>query len=272
MPHFSILAVETATVTHNKFIVWASVHLAAALPTARRGTFVRIPLHEAARHGAIDVARLLLAAAPATATALTTHGSCPLHSAAATRSGGGSAVVELLLHAAPHTARVAAADGSWPLHYVFEPASARLLLSAAPEAAIAANRAGRTPLQCVLLYGLINVAACLLGAAPADSELAALKFNPAHFAHLAPEFAAAHMPLTTALWAQIPTPCPGIGRALPAAVACLPVQAHQVAQRLPEPDRQCLQLAALCLARQQRRLRIWLPGPVVDRILSFLFV
>ena len=45
------------------------------------------------------------------------------------------------------------------------------------------------------------------------------------------------------------SPCPGIERALPAALACSPGQAAQVAQRLPPATKARLRTAALCLGR-----------------------
>ena len=79
------------------------------------------------------------------------------------------------------------------------------------------------------------------------------------------------------MWKLLPAPgppCPGLGRALPAALACSDDQARQVVRRLPPAEAQRLRTFALCVARvqQQQHQPIWpfeLPPDIVRRILSF---
>ena len=66
----------------------------------------------------------------------------------------------------------------------------------------------------------------------------------------------------TSCWALAPAPCPGIGRALPAALACSPDQTAQMVQGLPRADRAHLRAGAVCLSRGG------LPGAVVSLILA----
>ena len=80
-------------------------------------------------------------------------------------------------------------------------------------------------------------------------------------------------PLTEEEWALLPAPCPGLGRALPAALAHSPAQARQVVQRLPAEDVARLRTAALALQRAQKRppgldCSVMLPSELVWRILA----
>ena len=59
-------------------------------------------------------------------------------------------------------------------------------------------------------------------------------------------------PLAEAEWFLVPAPCPGLGRALPAAVAHSTKLARCLVARLPEADAERLWVAALCLGRAQR--------------------
>ena len=98
---------------------------------------------------------------------------------------------------------------------------------------------------------------------------------------LLPDFIVSHLPLTAAQWALVPViPLPGLGRSLPAALASSVDQACQLVRRLPPADAQRLHTAALCLARQQRRMPLnseerhplwpeYLPPAAVERILSY---
>ncbi len=83
------------------------------------------------------------------------------------------------------------------------------------------------------------------------------------------DFIAAAPPLTAVHWACMPAPCPGLGRALPTALAQSHEQARQVVQRLPPADATRLRTFALVLVRLQRRLRMALPGDVAGRLLCF---
>lgn len=75
------------------------------------------------------------------------------------------------------------------------------------------------------------------------------------------------LPLSEACWAQVPAPCAGLERALPAALAHSEAQAAQLVARLPEEAKQRLRTAALALARQQRRWRVALPGSIVAQLM-----
>jgi hypothetical protein len=46
----------------------------------------------------------------------------------------------------------------------------------------------------------------------------------------------ARLPLAADEWALVPTPCPGLGRALPAALAHSAIQASTLVQHLPAAD------------------------------------
>ena len=92
----------------------------------------RLPLRWAAAGGHVAVARLLLQAAPAAATAPAVAGWLPIHWAVL---GGHEAMVRLLLEAAPATGTAATPLGRAPLRLALEQgqaAAARALLGAGP--------------------------------------------------------------------------------------------------------------------------------------------
>jgi hypothetical protein len=74
--------------------------------------------------------------------------------------------------------------------------------------------------------------------------------------------------LTEEQWAAVPSPCPGLGRALPAALDRSEAEARRIVQRLPGAEAQRLRVFALCLERSQRRLGIQLPSPLVGTLLA----
>jgi hypothetical protein len=78
----------------------------------------------------------------------------------------------------------------------------------------------------------------------------------------------ARLPLVDAEWQLVPTPCPGLGQALPAALACSPAQAGSLVQHVPTADAERLRVAALALARAQECSRLNLPSPLVWRMLA----
>ena len=242
------------------------------------------------------MARLLLEAAPAAAMQATAVGHLPLHLAS---DDGHADVVQLLLQAAPAAAMVAAAaDDGWgfaigaadpeydpahalPLHLAALRGHApvvRLLLAAAPQAAEAADSKGHTPLQLALARRNNGTVGALLGTGDASAVLRAVSSAVGGVQHgrdagqagpEAPTFlfadfllAPGRMPLAAADWALVPSPCPGIGRALPAALACSPAQAAQVVRRLRGAEKARLRTAALCLGR------CILPGPVAALVLA----
>ena len=111
-------------------------------------------------------------------------------------------------------------------------------------------------------------ARCLLDATPVEEGLREMvRAGPAARA-LWPFFVVRHCPLSREQWAQLPTPCPGLGRALPRMFGHSAEQARLLVQHLPPSDAEQLRCAALCLARLQRVLDQPLPGPIVGRIVS----
>ena len=144
----------------------------------------------------------------------------------------------------------------------------RALLEAAPHTAmVQADNDGPTPLECALFAEQphVKAARCLLTAGPADNVLAALwavAYEAAAAADeertstvlsLVADGVAAHTPLSDAEWAQVPTPCPGLGAALPIVLARSAAQAAHLVTHLPAEGARCLRTAALCLARAQRK-------------------
>ncbi len=196
-----------------------------------------LPLHTACQHGRIGLVAPLLAAAPAAATMHDARGWLPLHWAA--DKGHLGAVLQLLA-AAPHTA-TAATRGAMP---------------------------GVTPVQLAVNSGHPEVVAALLGACPTADAISALGAAGEAALPVLVNAIAAGPALTLRQWGLVPSPCPGLGRALPAALKHSHAQAAQVVSRLPEEDRQRLPAAALCLARLQRTLGLSLPKPAMERVLE----
>ena len=58
--------------------------------------------------------------------------------------------------------------------------------------------------------------------------------------------------LTPAEWQRVPSPCPGLGSALPAVLARSAGEAALLVRHLPGADRERLCAAALCLRRLQQ--------------------
>ena len=65
----------------------------------------------------------------------------------------------------------------------------------------------------------------------------------------------ARQPFTPAEWARVPTPCPGLGAALHAVLACSKAEAVALVRCLPAAERERLRIAALCIKRAERRRR-----------------
>lgn len=80
--------------------------------------------------------------------------------------------------------------------------------------------------------------------------------------------AATNWPLSPTEWAQVPSPCPGLARALPAVLQRSEAEAALLVARLPAADRQRLQAFALALNRAQQQMGIDLPAGAVRYILS----
>lgn len=154
----------------------------------------------------------------------------------------------------------------------------RLLLAAAPATALAQDRKdGHTPLDKALERQNSEAAGYLLTIIPAERGLSSLvrfqhNCRDAAFLHpLFVEFATARCPLPSQQWDQLPVPCAGLTRALPAALHLSHNQARMLVQHLPPADVAVLRTALLCLARQQRSCGVELPPPLVERILCTAF-
>lgn len=220
----------------------------AAAGTEVGGSF---PIHRAAGCGLLAVVQRLLQLAPETAVARRLfYKETPLHCAAASRY---AEVVKLLLAVAPHTALETAAK--WT--------GSRLPL----EDALLAARP-RTPWP-PDSPDHIEAARLLLAYTPVHRALPALAGggDPA-----LPLFAdlVSHWPLTAAQWQAIPSPCPGLARALPAVLARSEVEAAALVAHLPTADKARLRMAALCLHRSQQTMELPLPREVGQRILALV--
>lgn len=232
-----------------------------------------LPLHAGAKEGDEQMARLLLAAAPAAATASTVDGAVPLLFAAAY---GHERIVHELLKAAPAAAWSAADNGWLPLHAAAargHPGVVSKLLQAAPEAAAVRAVEGGTSLELALQVAHVSprfaeVARHLAAAGPANTALRALAAAGAPTLELFAGAVKAHLPLDAAQWALVPARCPGLGRALPAALDCSTHQAAQLVQRLPAGDAQRVRTSALCLVRAQRQSCTPLPQAIAGRLIA----
>lgn len=170
----------------------------------------------------------------------------------------------------------------------------RTVLEAAPRVALARGFAALLPLEVALRFGHWEVAHLLLERAPLLPpagellrmvEEARERDYPGRavislwYPHAAaddeddtpPSLYAplvARQPLAPAEWARVPTPCPGLGVALPAVLGRSEAEAALLVCHLPAGDRECLRTAALCMKRVERRRRLNLPGEVVRSVLA----
>jgi hypothetical protein len=171
-------------------------------------------------------------------------------------------------------------DGGLPLHYAAQnghTAVVQQLLSAAPKAAMRATQAGQLPLQLALHHGNgfpHSAAASLLlcaAAAPRQLDLSILLAAGPRGLHLLADFVIARVPLSSAEWQHIPAPCPGILRALPAALARSADQGREIVQRLSPIDAARLRTTLQCLHVSQRRRSVTLPSDIFPCILMNAF-
>ena len=171
------------------------------------------------------------------------NGVTPLHAAAGNKNGEAAAKVLRLLVAAGGYLGAKDKDGEEPLHWAAqnqnaEAASAAVqVLVAAGADALAKDTCGVTPLRLALRQPnskLAAKAASLLTVGPVEAVLVDLCGAKTDISQqLLPDYVAINVPLTNDQWACIPSPCPGLSRALPAALACSVFQARQVMRRLP---------------------------------------
>ncbi len=230
-------------------------------------------MNAAAEYGHVAVVQQLLALAPHTAQVADDRGFLPAHAAA---EQGHSEVLRLLLDAAPACALARNASGWLPAYVAAlhgkEPALT-MLLAAAPAAANIRTYHGHLPID-VATRNTADPAKqpatvhVLLPYGDAHAVLRALKNGGPRLAPLLADFVLARLPLSPTIWGLLPAPCPGLGRALPAALEHSIEQAVSLVRHLPAADRLRLHTAALCLARAQRRLRTHLPQPVLWKVLS----
>ncbi|KAI3436439.1 hypothetical protein D9Q98_005856 [Chlorella vulgaris] len=235
-----------------------------------------LPLHLAAHSGCAATCQMLLDRAPATAATADSMGALALHVAA---RRGRESTCKVLLAFAPETATVGDKHGWLALHWAAHrghAAAAEVLVAAAPESTNRANSKSRTALQCALdpLGGKPHLAAArsLVAAGPVPDVLAALGAAGPAAQSLFGDFVTARLPVTSEVWAALPTPCPGIGGALPAVLAHSAEQTRQLLSHLSPADVQRLRIALLCLHRVHKQQHVYLPTPVVWKILGLLVI
>ncbi|KAL4425382.1 hypothetical protein ABPG75_009398 [Micractinium tetrahymenae] len=158
----------------------------------------------------------------------------------------------------------------------------RLLVAAAPQAAGMEDFNGLTPLEYALDCGScvrpkpngrphVPAAACLIDHGvlqPAWYVLKALQRAEAAALPLHPKLAS-RQALPSWLWDLMPSPCPGLGAALPAVLERSVEEAGLLVRKLPAADRDRLRMAALCLACGRRPSRLaLLPTPIIWHLLA----
>ena len=264
---------------------------ASPLQPDRSGT---LPLHRAAARSKLAAARLLLAAAPEAASMPDATGHLPAHHAANAREQDGVELLQLLIEAAPGSlgTHIAADHGGLPLHCAVAAANAaavQLLVAADSRTALvrshpALGEAGLLPLQAALGLAaaaslrkwprggpppaaFLDAARPLLAAMPPQLALPILMQRGQLALPLYADLAAC-WPLGEAQWQQVPAPCPGLGRALPAVLQRSEAEAALLVAHLPTADRQRLRAFALALHRRQQQLRVYLSTAILHRILS----
>eukprot|EP00887_Chlorella_sp_A99_P000648 scaffold5.g648.t1 len=173
-------------------------------------------------------------------------------------------------------------DRMLPLHWAAwvmdDPAIIELLLVAAPESERARTHGSNSALQLTAFQAHLSSSRLLLErstAPPTDlitDLLAAAEYPNATPAcrdvvHALLADLAGSCTLSPANWEALPSPCPGLARALPAVLARSPAEAAQLVAHLPAAACGRLRTLALSLARLQQRLRLELPEGIVRRIL-----
>jgi cytohesin len=239
-----------------------------------------LPLHFAAWNGHTAVVEALLAADSDHGTVLVRDfdGDLPLHLAA---FNGHVAVVEALLAVAPEAAMCANGKGSLPLHVAAEEghaASVQALLSSNDLKAAACwfDLEGRLPLVVALSEDTAEhrqTARRLLHAAAGArlSDLSALLAAGPRGLPLLADFVIGHGPLSALEWQHIPTPCPGLLRAVPSALSRSADQARQAVQRLVPDEAAQLRTALLRLRRAKLSTGVSLPSEILPKILMHAF-
>ena len=185
-----------------------------------------------------------------------------------------------LLAAGASPTAVVPRSATTPLHWAAahgSTAAVALLLRAAPATAACRDMHGKTPLALALACQRAAAARCLMEHAPLPPAGELLPAMSSFGDAMQPLYAtlAARQPLSTGQWALVPSPCAGLGAALPAVLQRSTVEASLLVRRLPPADRGRLHTFALCLARAQRRRRKRrrprlppLPTPILWRLLA----
>ena len=238
------------------------------------------PLHMAVVKGQLDMVRLFLELAPHAALIPSSSQLMPISYAAHNRDPDCSAaMVQLLLNTAPTsvTSDDIAAGASFPLVMAAmrgNAAAAHLLVRAEPNTAwialqtalehAPAAAAGTAPGD---VQAYLDTARALLPAVQPAEALPLLAAGGDLTLPLFPDLAA-HWPLTAAEWQQVPSPCHGLGRALPAVLQRSNEEAALLVAHPQPADSTRLQTFALALHRSQRLLDIHLPNELVHHLLS----
>jgi hypothetical protein len=238
-------------------------------------------------HAAVVTALLATDIGRAMLLAKTKSGWLPLHNAA---KEGHTAVVKALLTVAPEAAMCATRKGCLPLHVAAEKghaAAVQALLSSVDLKAAARwfDSEGRLPLVVALSEDTAEhhrTARKMLHASAGDrlNNLSALLTAGPRGLPLLADFVIGHAPLSALEWQHIPTPCPGLLRAVPSALSRSVDQAREVVQRLPRDEAAQLRTALLRLRRVQQSFRdrlrathanVSLPSDIIIKILMHAF-
>eukprot|EP00887_Chlorella_sp_A99_P000669 scaffold5.g669.t1 len=184
--------------------------------------------------------------------------------------------------AASETATAADLIGYLALHWAAwqgHPAAMQLLLAAGPGSGRALTSNGRSVLQLAASQAHLSSSRVLVGRSVAPAcqlivDLLAAAQDPnatpecREVVHTLLANLATSRALSTADWARLPSPYPGLERALRAVLARSAAEAAQLVAHLPDVMRGRLRTLALSLARLQGRLELELPESIVCRILT----
>jgi hypothetical protein len=153
-----------------------------------------------------------------------------------------------------------------------------VLLQHQPCTAAAVDSNGQLPLQLALSQAAHSArhreaAACLLRSAAGHciTDLTALRAARPAAQPLFTDFVIARAPLTPVEWDLSPAPCPGLLKALPAALSWTCEQARQLVVHASAADVQRLRTALLCLQRTERRQGLRVPMALMSDILGLCF-
>lgn len=246
---------------------------AGADPNTTRAIVNLTALFAACVGGNLACVQALLAAG-ANPDAADAHGWTPLH---ITALSGRLQCVAALLAAGAGPLAAAGQPGWTALHCAVDAsdlesseAIALHLLANAPHLARLSNSCGLLPLDGALRRRRFNLALLLLerGALPPASKLLAdlEEHTPVPSYLYVP--LVARQPLTPAEWKRVPSPCDGLGAALPAVLARSEAEAALLVSHLPAKACERLRTAALCIKRAERRWRVSLPAELLRPLLA----